>query len=143
MSTGIVEAFGWELEQTPWMGLAACSDHRHPQLWFPDRGESMGPARAVCATCPVESDCLAYALRWNIQHGIWGGRSPQERRRLRAGAGRPRRLPAAHGTTTRYARGCRCDECRDANWQYELDRRSLFESDHARIADVRSKADFL
>lgn len=116
----IIDAAGFEFEPTPWSTEAACAGS-NPNLWFPDRGANTQKARAVCAACPVRRECLEYAVRWRIPFGIWGGRSVRERRHLLdAGVGRPRRLPAPHGTTTRYARGCRCAGCREANYEYQL-----------------------
>lgn len=109
----IIDATGWLHEPTPWAGLAACIG-LNGDWWFPVRGTSATEAKTVCGTCPVRSDCLDYALRWDIRHGIWGGLSTRERQRL----GRrqpPRRIPPPHGTTRRYAQGCRCDDCREAN----------------------------
>jgi WhiB family redox-sensing transcriptional regulator len=38
--------------------------------------------------CPVKVPCLEYALENRIDHGVWGGTSERERRRiLRARAG--------------------------------------------------------
>lgn len=140
----ITDASRWELEPTPWTGLAACKGCK-PDLWFPERGDSTRQALAICDTCPVQSECLDYALRWNITDGVWGGKTVRQRQAIRARTHppRPRLLPASHGTTTRYARGCRCDHCRDATWQSRHDRRDLFESDHARVADVRPNSRFL
>jgi hypothetical protein len=39
-------------------------------------------AKAACKVCPVRDDCLNYALKWE-DHGIWGGLSPAERRKIR------------------------------------------------------------
>ncbi|MEZ5311676.1 MAG: WhiB family transcriptional regulator [Microthrixaceae bacterium] len=36
----------------------------------------------VCATCPVKTQCLEYALANRIDHGVWGGTSERERRRI-------------------------------------------------------------
>lgn len=41
------------------------------------------PAKSLCRICPVIDDCRAYALDNNIQFGVWGGMSPQDRSRLR------------------------------------------------------------
>jgi WhiB family redox-sensing transcriptional regulator len=39
-------------------------------------------ARRICADCPVKDLCLEYALVNRIDHGVWGGCSERERRRL-------------------------------------------------------------
>jgi WhiB family redox-sensing transcriptional regulator len=59
-----------------------------PDLFFPERGESTDPAKAVCMACPVQGPCLEHALTQPEKFGIWGGLSERERRRLR----RQRRL---------------------------------------------------
>ena len=41
-------------------------------------------ARAVCAICPVSGECLEYAMGNNEQHGIWGGTTGRQRRRIKA-----------------------------------------------------------
>lgn len=72
-----------------WAERAACAGHRDPQRWFPERSfGGVGLARAVCANCPVEAECLEYALANHIKVGVWGGLSEKERRPLR----RQRRL---------------------------------------------------
>ena len=40
-------------------------------------------AKAVCGECPVQRDCLAWALMVGPEFGIFGGRTDAERRRLR------------------------------------------------------------
>ena len=55
------------------------------EVFFPERGESAGPARQVCAACPVRQACLDYAITNRIAYGIWGGLTERERRALRAG----------------------------------------------------------
>lgn len=57
-------------------------------LFYPERGEPTGPAKAVCAQCPVKDECLETALRDGERFGVWGGKSERERRRIR----RERRL---------------------------------------------------
>src|SRR5690242_20748719 len=66
-----------------WRELAACGG-TDLDVFFPERGESAGPARQVCAVCPVRQPCLEYALSNRIASGIWGGLSERERRPLQA-----------------------------------------------------------
>lgn len=65
-----------------WRDLAACAGS-HADLFFPTRGEATGPAKAVCASCPVSEQCLADALAHGEKFGVWGGRSERERRAIR------------------------------------------------------------
>ena len=66
-----------------WRELAACRG-ADLNLFFPERGESAGAARQVCAACPVRQACLDYALSHGITHGVWGGLAERERRPLRS-----------------------------------------------------------
>ena len=74
-----------------WMAKARCRTEP-PSLFFPSDGVGVEVARRVCAECPVKRHCLEYALRNGIDHGVWGGTSERERRRI----ARRRRLAAAH-----------------------------------------------
>jgi len=67
-----------------WRELAACRG-ADLNLFFPERGESAGAARQVCAACPVRQACLDYAISNRIVHGVWGGLTERERRALRSG----------------------------------------------------------
>ena len=75
---------------TGWMARGNCKDVA-PQTFFPADGVGVEEARKICATCPVSAPCLEYALRNRIDHGVWGGASERERRRIL----RARRLTAA------------------------------------------------
>ena len=66
-----------------WRELAACRG-TDLEVFFPSRGESAGPARQVCAGCPVRTPCLDYAITNRIAYGIWGGLTERERRALRS-----------------------------------------------------------
>jgi WhiB family transcriptional regulator, redox-sensing transcriptional regulator len=60
---------------------AACREH--PEVnFFPERGESSAPAKAVCAACLVNIECLTYALTERIEHGVWAGTSARQRRKI-------------------------------------------------------------
>lgn len=74
-----------------WMADGKCRE-MPPETFFPSDGVGVIRAQRVCATCPVATQCLEYALTNHIDHGVWGGKSERERRRiLRA----RRRLPLA------------------------------------------------
>ena len=65
-----------------------------PELFFPETWAQARDAKRLCGDCPVQNDCLRFALETNQQDGIWGGLTPEERRRLR-GLGRSRQhLPS-------------------------------------------------
>jgi WhiB family transcriptional regulator, redox-sensing transcriptional regulator len=69
-----------------WQRRAAC---RGPEaaLFFaptvpeqrPEREAREARAKAICRECPVQVECLDYALRIREQHGIWGGFNEAER----------------------------------------------------------------
>lgn len=64
-----------------WMLRGACRG-KDPAFFFPSDGVGVELARQVCATCPVRVECLEYALHHRIEHGVWGGASERERRRI-------------------------------------------------------------
>jgi len=66
-----------------WREQAACCG-TDLDVFFPERGESAGPARQVCAACQVRKPCLEYALSNRITSGIWGGLTERERRPLQS-----------------------------------------------------------
>ncbi len=65
-----------------WMASGACRD-RPDVTWFPEKGQSAAPAKAVCAGCPTRARCLEYAIETGVE-GVWGGTSTRERRRRRS-----------------------------------------------------------
>lgn len=75
---------------TAWMADGKCRD-LPPAMFFPSDGVGVDQARRVCADCPVREPCLEYALYNRIDHGVWGGASERERRRI----ARRRRIAAA------------------------------------------------
>jgi WhiB family redox-sensing transcriptional regulator len=66
---------------TEWMGQGNCRNFP-PAMFFPSDGAGVDRARAICASCPVTQPCLEYALAEHIDHGVWGGCSERERRRI-------------------------------------------------------------
>jgi WhiB family redox-sensing transcriptional regulator len=74
-----------EMRRTGWREEAACSG-LDTRLFFPaseDDKAQLSVARQVCAICPVQEACLAYAIESRQTVGIWGGATTRERRRLR------------------------------------------------------------
>ena len=63
----------------------------HPSIFFPSDGIGVEVAQQICEGCPVRNPCLEYALEHHIDHGVWGGASERERRRI----ARRRRAQAA------------------------------------------------
>ena len=66
---------------TGWMAQGNCAD-KSPSTFFPSDGVGVEAARRVCEGCPVKGQCLEYALDNRIDHGVWGGTSERERRRI-------------------------------------------------------------
>ena len=60
--------------------------------FYPELGESTGPAKRVCAGCLVRDECLAFAVE-HREIGVWGGTSDKERRSMRFAARRPAAPP--------------------------------------------------
>ena len=76
--------------ENEWMPKGRCREIP-PGTFFPSDGVGVEVARRICAECPVKAPCLEYALLHRIDHGVWGGASERERRRIL----RQRRLDAA------------------------------------------------
>ncbi len=74
-------------ELPAWRAEAACVDH-DPEYFFPvgttgPAAEQAEAAKTVCATCPVVTSCLSYALDTGQDAGVWGGTTEDERRQIR------------------------------------------------------------
>jgi WhiB family redox-sensing transcriptional regulator len=72
---------GGRVVDTAWMAEGKCRD-LPPETFFPSDGVGVEVARRICADCPVKAPCLEYALYNRIEHGVWGGASERERRRI-------------------------------------------------------------
>jgi len=66
-----------------WTDWAACRGESI-QSFYSEPGISYADLRwrDLCFECPVRVDCLAEALRSGEQWGVWGGFTPNARRRL-------------------------------------------------------------
>jgi len=78
-----------------WMARGRCASIP-PSTFFPSDGVGVEVARRICADCPVKAPCLEYALENRIDHGVWGGTSERERRRIL----RRRRLSLASASSS-------------------------------------------
>lgn len=81
--------------ESVWMADGNCRLHP-PATFFPSDGVGVDKARKICRDCPVMSRCLEYALEERIDHGVWGGCSERERRRIL----KTRRKEALEATTS-------------------------------------------
>jgi len=68
--------------QTTWREKAACKG-LDTGTFFPATDAEAGPAKLVCALCPVRDQCLEWALASRQADGALGGLTDNERRRLR------------------------------------------------------------
>ena len=80
-----------------WRAAGACLA-ADPELFFPipvGTAASTQVTRAlrICDGCGVREECLEFAMRTGEAHGIWGGKTPEER--IRARRARNRRQSAA------------------------------------------------
>jgi hypothetical protein len=59
-----------------------------PDAWFVNtsqgRSREVVNVKKLCGSCPVQKECLAYALANPELVGIWGGLTSRERSRLRS-----------------------------------------------------------
>jgi Transcription factor WhiB len=79
-----------------------CAGTPDDATFFPDHEITPEDARAACAGCPVVAECLERALRVEATpyvqpHGIYGARSPEERRNLLRGRQRRARRILVRG----------------------------------------------
>lgn len=70
-----------DLAELEWQDQALCAEV-DPELFFVEKGAPTAPAKRVCRSCEVRSECLEYALDHQERWGVWGGLSERERRRL-------------------------------------------------------------
>jgi WhiB family redox-sensing transcriptional regulator len=66
-----------------WRALAACK--HQTKLFFPAEEKKTvkySEALEICSSCPVVDECLDYAISYEMIHGIWGGKTPNQRRAL-------------------------------------------------------------
>jgi WhiB family redox-sensing transcriptional regulator len=82
-----------------WQVYADCADK--PWSWFFGEEEGLGHkrhrptmsvaeinrAKDICANCPVQEECLDWAMEHHEHYGVWGGLTARERERLHSRQG--------------------------------------------------------
>lgn len=64
-----------------WIEKVACKPEQM-NLFFSELKSKVAKAKAICDTCPVAKECLDFALSEEIEFGIFGGATPQERKAM-------------------------------------------------------------
>jgi WhiB family transcriptional regulator, redox-sensing transcriptional regulator len=82
--------FLFESLHPDWHADAACRG-MDPAIFYPEVSWATSHAQKICATCPVQGECHEQGM--GEQLGIWGGRHPFERQKLRP----QRKLEMARG----------------------------------------------
>lgn len=77
----MAEAAAAAAAEPTWYEDAACRG----QGWeeFFDHSDPT-TAQRICARCPVRGACLRFAISNQIDSGVWGGLTAEQRRRTRA-----------------------------------------------------------
>jgi len=121
---------------TSWHTQAACTS-ADTNIFYPAQGsghkKDWAAAKAICANCQVKEPCLEYALATNQTDGLWGGLTPDQRRKQLSAYRKTHRTcidcrtPIGHrGTGSK-----RCTDCQAAaqrQRQYEWATRKRLES---------------
>lgn len=82
---------------TDWLTGAPCK--ADPDAMFPGTNDAdIAYAKSICRRCPAVERCLQWALETGQEHGVWGGLSEKERRRIRRRAARPISIDDYTGT---------------------------------------------
>ena len=84
-----------------WQEKAACVRVADPDRTF-FRGEA-GAARRYCNKCPVRQECLDFSVRLQIEYGVWGGLTAQQRRSMFSHERRPYQTVAIDRTRQQHA----------------------------------------
>jgi WhiB family redox-sensing transcriptional regulator len=71
-----------ENKNIDWRVEAVCAQ-TDQEAFFPEKGGSTREAKKVCLSCEVREKCLEWALANDERHGVWGGLSERERRKLK------------------------------------------------------------
>lgn len=91
VSLGITASALTNSEPGPWQKEAACRVYKGEKgdsIFYPngetgpDNINKISRAKAFCSSCAVRAACLEYAISIREDHGIWGGLTEKERRKV-------------------------------------------------------------
>lgn len=110
------------VNDTGWMDHAACVGV-DPELFFAHEQDILARTRAlaICASCPVAAQCLAWGIKHGLRYGIYGGmtRTARDRWRKLNGITLPYvpRIKKDHGSGAAYRNHSRegtpiCEQCK-------------------------------
>lgn len=75
-------------EDVKWMKDAACLG-MDVDIFFPEDGQNLSEVvKRTCNSCKVRTECYIYAEQHFIDHGTFGGMTPQVRKQQRRITGR-------------------------------------------------------
>lgn len=83
---GHIKMLYFELQDTMDAQEETLGCQEAPDIFFPEdfankrvREESVALAKSLCEKCPIQLECLAYAVQAKEEWGIWGGQTTKER----------------------------------------------------------------
>jgi WhiB family redox-sensing transcriptional regulator len=66
-----------------WRSIGLCKGSDTMVFYPPSDDDSLAEeAKMICSMCAVRKPCLEFALRTREKHGVWGGLTERERRRV-------------------------------------------------------------
>ncbi len=66
-----------------WRSIGLCKGSDTMVFYPPSDDDSQAEeAKTICGMCDVQKRCLEFALRTREKHGVWGGLTERERRRV-------------------------------------------------------------
>lgn len=74
--------------ENEWKQQGACRGVS-PNVFFPEKGKGndydtkVKEAKAYCQDCKVRTQCLNFAITTGQEDGVWGGTSPEERKKIK------------------------------------------------------------
>ena len=66
-----------------WRAIGLCKGSDTMVFYPPSDDDSLAEeAKTICSMCAVKKPCLEFALNTREKHGVWGGLTERERRRV-------------------------------------------------------------